>query len=483
MTEDNKNQPQKPADQSSNNENANVEYLKPVERPMPPPKQEPIPKGYGRDVIERELCIWFGGGMQPRLMSDDEAKLLDTFPYFGYRRNPDEKLQYLKVDMARGLCEFVSKAHVVNALGDLWANFLDTVKATRVYCLGVKRTEAIAESLMEKRLFMGETKPTGYLKTPNDFTFCFHRYDFEPIRNHPAPREAAPIFFSFIDRMENARALCQVIGASLAGEPIRKMAPLIFGKPGCGKSMFLSILREIFGPGWQTFTGNWTDRYALMSLENKTAWGIDEVDSKFIGSELFKRITGSDTIEIRKPYKGAIDTKLYGNFYMNCNRDVLEVFNNQAIIKERLIPCSINGVIPDDDRISVSQMLARIAPEMPYIHGYCLDLYFTLGNHVSANLDPILDVVSETESDLDVLFDQYFILDPEAVGHKAEVSLLDFRNVLNQIYMAHPSIGRKRTFDKKFRRYVASKLKRDHYSMSVKKFGVCVKMVAGVRLK
>ena len=493
MSEDNKNAPQKPQKESSNNKSAKVEsideYRNKKAKDGQPPCPDPIDKLYTRSIVENELVRWFGGGAKPEKMPDDLA-CLDDFPCYGYRLQPSDPIRYLRLDRKNGTAEFIGKDELDRELFSLFDRFQNKFKAYKCYLLSSKQREQLAPKFMAARLFRGEIKPTGYLKTEDDDTFCFHRYDFTPIRNAAyfpgnfnTIATTAPIFTSFLRRMENAEPLCQVVGAALAGKPIRKQAVLISGEPNCGKSMFLSLLSRIFGDGWKGFTRDWQDRFAASSLENSLAWGIDEVDARFVNSEFFKQITGSETLEIRRPYQPPYDAKLAGNFYMNCNDDKLFLYNNKAIVEGRLILCRIKGVIAEKDRLSVDDLMEKMKSEMPYIHGYCLDVFAAFGNHVDKDMTGIREVVENTEADLKDLFDEYFIIDEEAVGHKAEVSISDFRCTIDEIMRVHPSLARQKCFEGKFKKFVAAQLGRPYYTDQVRKGGSRVRMVTKVRLR
>ena len=486
MSEDNKNAPQKPQKEQATDKSGNVFDLQKFVKVQAPPKD----KLYTRAMIEDDLCDWFAFGIPPEKMSEGEAEFLEDFPCYGYRLQPSDPIRYIRLDRKKGTAELIGKEELDKELRLLFSRFKDKYKQSNVYLLSIKQREQLAPRLMASRLFRGEIKPTGYLKTDDDDTFCFHRYNFTPIRNAAyfpgnfnTIATTAPIFTSFLRRMENAEQLCQVVGAALAGKPIRKQAVLISGEPNCGKSMFLSLLSRIFGDGWKGFTRDWQDRFAASSLENSLAWGIDEVDARFVNSEFFKQITGSETLEIRRPYQPPYDAKLAGNFYMNCNDDKLFLYNNKAIVEGRLILCRINGVIAEKDRLSVDDLMERMKGEMPYIHGYCLDVFAVFGNHVDKDMTGVMEVVASTEADLQDLFDEYFIIDDEAVGYKAEVSISDFRCTIDEIMRVHPSLARQKCFEGKFKKFVANKLGRPYYTAAALKNGETKKWVTKVRLR
>jgi len=482
MSEDNKNAPQKPQKEQATDKSGNVFDLQKIMKVQAPPKD----KLYTRAMIEDDLCEWFGFGIPPEKMSEDEAAFLDSFPCYGYRLQPTDAIRYLRLDTKTGLAEFVGKDELDRELRFLFSRFKDKYRPSNVYLLSTKQREQLAPTLMASRLFHGEIKPTGYLKTEDDDTFCFHRYSFTPIRNaayfpgnFDTIAATAPIFTSFLRRMENAEPLCQVIGASLAGKPIRKQAPLIFGEPGCGKSMFLEILKVLFGPGWVDFNANWKSNYATADLENKTGWGFDEADPKFINSDEFKRITGSQTVGMQRPYVGLYQGSLLGNFYMTCNTDRLHVFNNSAITKERLLTCKIRGVIPEGDRESPEKMLDRITGELAAIHGYCLDVFEALGNQIEKDMTSIMGVVEETEEEMCDIFETFFVLDPTA---QDQITSRDFLEVWNHdVKLNFPSFFHRLNSQKAFRRYVRGLLGRDRLSVVIRKGANTYRYISGLR--
>lgn len=324
--------------------------------------------------------------------------------------------------------------------------------------------------------------PIGFKSDPGYF---FERHSFDPIKG--SDFDDFPTIAKFLRKTENFVGLCQIIGSILAGKPIRKLSPLLWGDAGTGKSTFFQILKRIFGEkaSAEVPEAFGKDKFATKFVENTAAWFADDIRSDFINCNEFKKISGGDTFPVRAIGRDYVDVKIYGVFFLSANDEYLDIRNQKALTQERLLSCKVTGVIDHADRVSIDDFFREVDKELPYFCGYCMDVFETHG-HVVQKADEsklVTEVIGDAENDLEAIFDTYLALDDKHVGEKTSIVNKTWTRIWENICRYNPSFSR--SFKRKdFNDFVARKLGRKKPMVPFRdKNGEVKKGVTGLREK
>ncbi|MAH48260.1 hypothetical protein CMI37_20720 [Candidatus Pacearchaeota archaeon] len=323
--------------------------------------------------------------------------------------------------------------------------------------------------------------PIGFL---SDKGYFFERHPFDPHRG--ATPEQFPLLQGFLDRTENSEGLCQIIGSILAGKPIRKLSPILWGDNGTGKSAFFRILKTLFGKySWRNVPPDFgKDKFASTFVANTAAWFADEVDSSLINSANFKMLTGSDSYSVRGMNKDYVDVKIFGVFFLNANTEKLNINNEAAIVRERLLSNKVTGTLEIEERLSEEEVDARAADELEYFSGYCLDVFERNGHRVEQPHESklITEVIAESENDIEAIFERYLEKDVSHSGKNTSIMKVEWQALWETICRNNISFS-KSVSRREFNSFVARKMKRKSHMETFKRDGKSLKGVTGLKIK
>ena len=369
-------------------------------------------------------------------------------------------VEYLEGGLARELTKSALEGMMQDRV-EIFGNYPRSTTAQ--YCFSDYQVGRLASRLLKsRRMRIADWPlPLGFKSSEGRF---FNRRPFDPILG--ANPEDFPFINSYLERTTNARALCQVIGSVLAGKPLRKHTPLLYGESGGGKSTFYRLLKNLFGEDAVGLVPkSYKDKYSCTFIENTAAWFADELEPKFLATALFKELTGSDSFALRKMNKDYVKTPLKGVFFLNINTNQMVLPNDDAVTSRRLIPneilitekWTVTQDIKDDAVVD-----ALAAKDYPAFSGYCLRLFEELkGGAVQYDLLDILDYVDGEEADLEVLFDMSFEFIPDrnvpGIGETPRVTVNRFIEEWEYIAKLRP-IATKGKDNHCLRAWVAEKL-------------------------
>ncbi len=390
-----------------------------------------------------------------------------------------------------GLAEELSKESLMGLIDQKVAHFGDYPETlTAKYCFSTQQVGALTRRLLRsgKMRIKDWPLPLGFKSSPGVY---FNRRGFDPIRE--ATPEDFPFIYSYLKRIKNWEALCQIIGSVIAGKPVRKYTPLLYGKPGGGKSTFYRLLKNLFGDDAVGLVPKtYKDKYSCTFVENTAAWFGDDFETKFLSTALFKELTGSDSFALRKMNKDYQKVPLKGVFFLNINASKLVLPNDPAVVEKRIIP---NEVLITDEWLDTAEIKdeARVdalaEADYPAFSGYCLRLFEELnGGAVTYDLGDIRDYCrDENDLDLETLFEMHYEFIPNwdvpGVAEKPKVTIPEFTAKWEEIAYKYPTATRGKT-NHHLRAWICEKLGIEgRLDKNTKLDGKTVKCMQGIRVK
>ena len=367
---------------------------------------------------------------------------------------------------------------------------------TAKYCLAPNQAVQLVQKLLRSKLMRitDWPMPLGFKSSPGCF---FYRRPFDPFMN--ATIKDFPFIYSYLKRTKNWKSLCKIIGSVLAGKPLRKYSPLLFGDPGSGKSTFYRLLKNIFGDDAVGIVPKtYKDTVFGTFVEDTAAWFADDCDPGFLATELYKELSGSDSFAIRKMHKDYYKVPLRGVFFFNLNSKKLILPNDSAVVQKRIIPCEVitsqdwkdTTEIKDDEIVD-----ALAAKDYPAFSGYCIKAFESMdGGALKYDMGDIEDyVVDIARDDLGVIFDVYYefieFWDVPGVGdkppEKPQVTVKAFTSQWEIIAKTFPVATYGKT-SHDLRAWIVEKLgikDKDLKTKNCKIGGKSVKCIQGIRVK
>jgi len=255
--------------------------------------------------------------------------------------------------------------------------------------------------------------PMGFASSDGTF---FDRRPYDP--NLQATTKDFPLINSYLTRISNSKALCQIIGSALDGKPIKKRAIVLYGSTGLGKSAFYRFIKNMFGRSVVGVIPDVMDKHATAHyIPNNVIFIKDELDPKTFWKVMFKENTGSDEITVRPLGGGYKTVKVNGIHLFNINHDKLELPDDDAVVKSRILPCEITSneswesthKIVDDDVLD-----KKVEHEYEHFSGYCVYQFRSLlGKDVSFKDGDLEKYRDSSKADaLKVMFESRFELVP-----------------------------------------------------------------------
>ena len=289
--------------------------------------------------------------------------------------------------------------------------------------------------------------PYGYKSDPGYF---FERRNYDPVFD--ATEKQFPFLNSYLERMTNKKALCQVVGSILAGKSLRKSPIVLYGDTGAGKSVFFKFLKKLIG---ELRVGivpkTLKDMFAHGYVDNgSVAYFADEANCDYFFTDTFKEISGSETFPVRKMNRDYKVVPIRGVYLFNMNVTSLKLPKDDAVVRGRIVPCRIYVTSEWNNKVSIKdddKLFARAAAEFKYFAGYCLTAFYKLkGGAVEYELDDIEDYIDDPDIEIEELFDTRFefIRDYNIPGikHKEIVTVQRFSLIWEEICRKYPSTTR-----------------------------------------
>lgn len=377
----------------------------------------------------------------------------DPMPFGFFKTGVGSGKRFVRFDYENRLVSEVDFEEIVDELTKRISLYFSNPMQDNTFALSGNQIEKLGRRYVRQAELLQEwPKPLGFAKDTDEF--YFERHNFDPVRK-PRARDY-PHINNFLSRVENKEALLQIIGSILAGEPIRKLSPILWGPGGTGKSTFYRVLQSLFGEKcWALVPKEMTtDKFALTFVKDTVAWFSDETTSRMLNSPIFKELTGSAFMSIREMRQNYVRVPLKGVFFGNANKaDLIGLSSDSAIINERLLSCKLSGVIKLEQR--KPDIWQKLLAERPYLAGLALDTYEKYGTDVQVKGSKLYEeIVQSGEQDFEDMFDRYFKITfnredpPQHEDLETKVTSTQFKAVYELMCKDSPVFGRKANISK-----------------------------------
>ena len=244
-------------------------------------------------------------------------------------------------------------------------------------------------------------------KFKNEPGLCFHRLDFEPIKNNGF---GCPLFAEICSRMStNERAFRAFIGSIFVPESDRQQYLYIHGSGLNGKGALIRFLQKCLGPaylGRQPPSKTNEDNFWNAPMEGKRLVGFSDCERPdFPTSEKFKMLSGGDAVPIRRMHMEEYTAELQCKFVFASNFQ-LEI-SGQKSDQRRAIYC----LLEDSECEMEPTYERRLWEEAPFILGWCINEYQNLcplHGQIAVDKNVNEDLADDLEADMVAIFDKYF---------------------------------------------------------------------------
>lgn len=256
-----------------------------------------------------------------------------------------------------------------------------------------------------KKILKEFPKPLGLKSDPK---LVFNRLSFyEKEINKTQLVQHAPVFNEILSRMTNAPAFCQRLGSLYDHDADRVQSVWLWGPEDGGKSLLTPLLKMMTaGSVGLLPTDEEGDKNWKANLVGVRAAVGNEAAVNFINTSKFKSLTGDDDHDITQKYEKTIRAKLDCMIFFETN-DKPRI-PNHGPLKKRLIVCNLRAVALDKRR-DKHLVLEDLKNELPYIVGYCLWLYKSMGQkRITCEMDELNEAIEEFESYEAGICDKYF---------------------------------------------------------------------------
>lgn len=404
--------------------------------PTPIPVDEKPIKSLG--VKEHLLIDHFKTGhLHPRMPfgTPNKPLCISTYkPEFG------SKKRVIKFDDEKKLVKEIDRDETVEFLENYIGKHFSNPETCTDYGLSFKQIESLTKRFIARANQLKEWPRA--IRFKSDWEYCFERHDFDPFPN--AKVDQFPDIDYFLKKIENRDALLQIIGSILAGEPIRKLSPILWGAGGTGKSTFYRLLKSLFGKlSWDLVPKDFgKDKFASTFIKDTVAWFSDETTSALLNSLAFKELTGSDSMPVRMMQKDYVKVELQGVFFGNSNKkELLGLSGDSSIIDERILSCKTTGVIPR--KMRTIDVWPRLQQQRKFLAGYALDLYEKSGTDLEIKSNYLYDeIVRSSLSELEDIFERYLVRDDSLIKSETRVLSKEFGALFELICEENPKFSR-----------------------------------------
>lgn len=158
--------------------------------------------------------------------------------------------------------------------------------------------------------------------SPDFFTLTSMNFDYNP--DAPEPERWNAFLEQVLDG-ESRTTLMQYIGYLLSGDTSFQKILMIVGPPGSGKSTLLRAMGRVVGEENVAGTDieSLSDRFGLENLDGKTIAFLPDESFDYrtckVGIDRLKRISGCDTVSIRRMRQKSLMAKLPIRFVVSTN--------------------------------------------------------------------------------------------------------------------------------------------------------------------
>ena len=248
-------------------------------------------------------------------------------------------------------------------------------------------------------------------------------------------QEVVPIFTDIVDRIEDGggKLLCQWIGSIFSPYSDRRQAIWLEGPPNAGKSLLTEIIGELLEPDMSMVlaSNELATPFLLGTIERKRLIVVDDATPAFLNTNLFKTITGTGGKQaVNQKFKiqrmGIMDCKI-----ILTSKDPLMLRRDEGIMS-RVLRLLI-ARREKSKGVNKSSALVRqaMAPYVPMIAGYCIDLYkgkYPDGGELIPTNNLVEEAVSNSEQDFADTLEENFIIGPQF-----KITTSEFREVLSSV--------------------------------------------------
>lgn len=262
---------------------------------------------------------------------------------------------------------------------------------------------------------MADIKPVAWLDEP---CYTWHRLPWAKDASNGLPM---PSWESLLARMTNSKSFMAWIGSLFFEQSSLHGYLWLHGKGGDGKGSINRFLKRVFGRAYRSkqppgpHDRFWT--YDLIGA--RLVVFPDCEDSRFVARGLFKSLTGGDPISVEAKGQMAFTTLLTAKYLVLSNEK--PSISSEVADMRRIIYCELEKGPYDpgyEDRLWEEGGTFLAACIAVYAQAYA--------DHrpIIAETDQISDWVSTVEEPMEVVFDKWFVLDPEGRVVPAEMQAI-----------------------------------------------------------
>lgn len=205
--------------------------------------------------------------------------------------------------------------------------------------------------------------------------YCLHRYPYH-LSEFVEPsefRSQCPNFANWVDRISrNKEAVVRFIGSLFDPYSYNQQYLVLKGHGGDGKGAFLNCLERFFGPTYAaSFTTRMLDKdWTATTYQKRVVAFPDAQNLKFLNYEVFKAITGGNTVQFRNLYEKSFTAVSEAKFIV-CTNEEVDVTGMMSDSRRRIF-----AEISPPERTTPGYQKA-LYRESPIFFGYCLSQYLT----------------------------------------------------------------------------------------------------------
>lgn len=182
----------------------------------------------------------------------------------------------------------------------------------------IAKTYLISSKVIDEPKLVREFDEPGY---------CFHRHPYILLDNvcDEAMEGCCPLFSDMLGRIKyNREAFACFIGSLFVENSPMQQYLVLKGEGGDGKSSMLNRLAEFFGPTYAASSSEKVKslRWTTDTYQKRVVAFSDAQNLSFLNSEIFKTLTGGDSVSYMPLYKNAFTGRSEAKVIVCTNDDV-----------------------------------------------------------------------------------------------------------------------------------------------------------------
>jgi hypothetical protein len=307
------------------------------------------------------------------------------------------------------VCHEIGDDHMVKVVS-MYINELCAVYGNR-YPFDI----AVMKKIVNKvRVLLPINHEIAYFAEKSEHKLCYTKLDFDIDRT--GTLEDCPTFAEFLSRTEQPASIAAWFGSVFFPDSSLSQYLWIYGDGANGKSSVGRIFERIFGKGFlYTSPPAHQDRFWTGNIVGKRLICFADCNKyQFVTSELFKNLTGGDSIKVEVKFHQPFNYKPHAKYLFFSN-----LTPNISSQKSDLRRAIFSEIKPVKGELMPDHVYTKLLwDEAPKFVGYCMNVYEGLCPYrQSIPLDApdlVEGLAADNEIDLKNMFDEWFETDPNA---------------------------------------------------------------------